>query len=81
MNNAVRTTNPRDVWVCLSAHEGLTLAVRDDGTDTQDADVPRDSLGLHVLRCRTDIIGGNLSIHPAEDGGTLVECAVPPSRG
>lgn len=36
-----------------------------------------DTSEIHIMGYRASIIGGRLSIGPAEGGGTLVRCEVP----
>ena len=58
----------------------LRLCVRDDGVGIPD-DVPDDaSLGLKMMRYRTNLIGGRIRIRAvdgADGGGTMVQCMLP----
>jgi len=80
MSNAVRHGKPRHIDVSLSDHAGLKLAVRDDGVGLPDNGKPRRSLGLHIMRYRAGIVGGQFNVVPAEGGGTLVTCVIPEPR-
>lgn len=78
VHNAVRHGAPGVVEIRLDpGPDGIVLTVRDDG---KGFDISQDSynrLGLRLMRYRAGIIGGRLSIGPAEQGGTLVRCEVP----
>lgn len=78
VHNAVRHGAPGVVEIRLEPEPGgIVLTVWDDG---KGFDISQDSynrLGLRLMRYRAGIIGGRLSIGPAEQGGTLVRCEVP----
>jgi two-component system CheB/CheR fusion protein len=77
VRNAARHAGPRTVTITLTAEGGHGhLTVSDDGGGF----VPRPAtggLGLHIMRERAAIIGGNLTVRPREGGGTVVTCTFP----
>ena len=76
VNNALRHGQAQQVRVSLHASaEQVTLEVADDGCGfSPDADAG--GLGLHTMRHRAGLIGGNLEIHRGQAGGTVVRCSV-----
>ncbi|MEA3412506.1 MAG: PAS domain S-box protein [Pseudomonadota bacterium] len=79
LNNALKHAGPDNVEVGLEiADQNLVLSVRDDGTGIKPSNNVHNRLGLHTMKYRADIIGGNLSIEPRADGGTLVRCTLSP---
>jgi signal transduction histidine kinase len=78
VHNALRHGRPSKVEARLvSDDHGLVLSVQDDGTGIEQVDVPEGRLGLHIMRYRAGIIGGQLNVGPAANGGTLVQCVIP----
>jgi len=61
----------------------LTLAVRNNGSAWNLPEEPSQGLGFRIMRHRTAVLEGVLSIEPNESGGTLLTCRVPigPDRG
>lgn len=76
--NAVKHGKPRNIWIKLRQHlESATLEVRDDGTGLSATHDPgRISMGLHIMRHRAALIGGEFSIQPGRAGGTEVICCI-----
>jgi PAS domain S-box-containing protein len=78
IHNAVRHGRPSKVEVRLvSDDHGLVLSVQDDGTGIEQVDKRVGRLGLQIMRYRADIIGGELTVRPAANGGSLVQCVIP----
>jgi signal transduction histidine kinase len=75
--NAVKHAKPRRIEISLRCEHGnrLTLAVRDDGIGRgAAAQSKKGGLGLRIMAHRARVIGGELTIADAEDGGTVVTC-------
>ncbi len=82
VSNAVRHAKARHIRVELSQRdESLMLLVGDDGTGMAPG-AAGEGMGLRIMRHRTELLGGSLSIASAAGGGTLLTCTVPlPSSG
>jgi PAS domain S-box-containing protein len=81
LHNAVRHGAPRAVEVRLDqADRELVLSVHDDGIGIRQTETPTSGLGIHFMRYRAGIIGGELTIETAAEGGTLIRCACPTVR-
>ncbi|GAA2195069.1 sensor histidine kinase [Micromonospora lupini] len=60
--------------------EGVTIEVRDDGTDPASADpgaTPGSGLGLIGMRERAETVGGTFTAGPRPDGGFAVRAVLP----
>jgi signal transduction histidine kinase len=80
VSNALRHGRARHVHVALHAEDDtLTLTIRDDGVGVPSLIDERKGLGVRLMLNRAGLIGGTLTIGPAEGGGTLVTCIL--SRG
>jgi PAS domain S-box-containing protein len=80
VSNALRHGRARHVRITLGAEaDTLTLGVRDDGVGVPGPLEESKGLGVRIMRNRAGVIGGTLTIGPAEGGGTLVTCIL--SRG
>lgn len=81
VHNAVRHAMPGKIEIRLSqTSEGIVLTVLDDG---KGIDLSQDSskrLGLRLMRYRAGLIGGRLTLGPADGGGTRVSVEVPLKR-
>jgi PAS domain S-box-containing protein len=77
MRNAIRHGQAKRVMVRLSQDDGhVCLAVTDDGHGLP-ADVSSGpGMGLHVMRYRAAVIGGQLTIQARTGGGAEVVCCV-----
>ncbi len=81
VNNAVKHANAETISIRLQRAAGrLVLTVRDDGIGIGPAPDAGDGIGLHMMRYRTDLIGGRLDIDPLDEGGTVVRCSLPLDR-
>jgi signal transduction histidine kinase len=78
--NVVKHSGATSAEVHLS-HAGngkaILLRVTDDGKGFDASRVQTDSLGIISMRERLRMIGGTLSIHPAQLRGTQVEANIP----
>ncbi len=77
LNNVVRHSGAREAWVRLRfLPDALELEVEDHGKGFVRQPGQR-GIGLVAMRERAELLGGNLVIHEAEGGGTLVQLHVP----
>jgi two-component system CheB/CheR fusion protein len=73
VQNALKHARAATVRISLKSNGLLVLRVQDDGRGMPAR--PADSgLGLRIMRYRAAMIGGTLSIEPAEPHGTVVTC-------
>lgn len=80
LTNVVRHADAKSVSVNLSkGDDGVVMTVADDGKGIDLKRLKlRTSLGIVGMRERTRLIGGELDISNAFDGGTVVELRIPP---
>jgi two-component system sensor histidine kinase UhpB len=83
LTNVVRHAGAKRIEVMLRGDGdgggdggGVVLIVRDDGVGLP-ANVERDSNGLRGMRERALLVGANMTIGPARDGGTEVRLHLP----
>jgi PAS domain S-box-containing protein len=87
LTNVVRHSGATEVSISLDALEGeLHLRVADNGRGLSALPLDRpEGLGLRIMRYRAQMIGGDLTIELAGNGGTSVHCSFPiepgPARG
>ena len=76
--NAVKHGRPRNIWLKLvEDNEGTSLEIRDDGTGIKSPpESGAISMGLHIMRHRASLIGGEFQIRPGRNGGTEVLCCI-----
>jgi signal transduction histidine kinase len=80
ITNAVKHGKASRVEVrCGSGDGRVELTIADNGTGIGEADAPANGggLGLHIMSYRARSIGGDLSVLPRAEGGTLVRCRAP----
>ncbi|HEY5979810.1 MAG TPA: ATP-binding protein [Microlunatus sp.] len=80
--NVVKHAAATTVRIQLSREPGVArLRVSDDGRGMQDVDLStrlaEGHLGLASRRIRIEAVGGQLSLHPAEPHGTVVDVTLP----
>jgi signal transduction histidine kinase len=77
-SNAIRHGKARRINIDLTSSEGtVSLCVKDDGLGLPEGFRDHAGMGLHIMSYRARIIGGNLSIKKAVEGGTVVVCSLP----
>jgi signal transduction histidine kinase len=74
VHNALKHGKPRNIRVSLHANDQLVLRVACDGMGMPARAGTSGGLGLRIMRNRAAIVGGDLTIEPAEPRGTLVTC-------
>ncbi len=76
--NAVKHGKPRNIWISLHQEDHCaTLEIRDDGEGFKPVrQTGRISMGLHIMRHRASMIGGEFIIRPGRSRGTEVLCCI-----
>jgi signal transduction histidine kinase len=77
LTNVVRHSGATEVSISLDALDGeLHLRVDDNGRGLRALPLDHpEGLGLRIMRYRAQMIGGDLTIEPAGNGGTSVHCS------
>jgi len=77
VTNSIKHGHAQRIQIGLDEDDRLlTLRVLDDGSGIQTTETQNDGLGLRIMNYRAGLIGAKLNVEPAEEGGTLVTCAV-----
>ena len=77
VTNAIRHAKARLIKITLGREPGrVNLAIENDGVGMVMRRRKTPGMGLRIMRYRSDLIGGTLSIQSAPSGGTTVMCAV-----
>jgi two-component system CheB/CheR fusion protein len=77
VSNAIRHGKARHVLIDLiGVADRLILTIEDDGLGIRQP-LPEGGMGLHTMNYRAKLIGGSLTIGPAQPSGTIVTCAAP----
>jgi signal transduction histidine kinase/DNA-binding LacI/PurR family transcriptional regulator len=75
--NAVRHSRAREIKVGLYMdRETVTAEVSDDGCGIPSGAGDEGGMGLHILKYRASVIGGELCIR-SQDSGTSISCRIP----
>ena len=79
LTNVVRHSGATEVSISLETAEGeLHLRVDDNGSGFAVTPPDRpEGLGLKIMRYRAQMLGGDLSIERARNGGASVHCSCP----
>jgi signal transduction histidine kinase len=76
LNNAIKHSRPGEILVGLHMdRETVTVEVRDDGVGMDDGAREEGGMGLHILKYRASVMGGELRIR-SNGQGTAVTCRV-----
>jgi PAS domain S-box-containing protein len=77
VNNAIKHGKAQSILIVLRFVEGhIRMTVEDDGSGMS-LPMLHTGVGLHIMRHRAKMIGGELSIEPRAAGGTRVTCSFP----
>jgi signal transduction histidine kinase len=77
INNAIRHGKAKNIYIDLFNVNGrVMLSIEDDGVGIGPSPA-RHGLGLRTMETRARMIGGTLTIEPADGAGTLVTCQIP----
>lgn len=80
VTNAVKHSRATLITVCLECRHdlGIVLEVRDNGTGRLAKPASTiGGMGVSIMKHRAALIGGSLTMHDAEGGGTVVACTAP----
>jgi signal transduction histidine kinase len=78
LNNAIKHSNARNVWVELCGGPAdVELTISDDGKGFEAHRWSGDGIGLMSMRERVESVGGVLEIHSTQGSGTHLRIAVP----
>jgi len=78
LGNAVRHSKATEIKVGLYANlETITVEIADNGVGISRNTSEEKGLGLHILKYRASVIGGELRIRSATGEGTTITCRVP----
>jgi signal transduction histidine kinase len=81
INNAIRHGKAKNIYIDLFNLGGrVRLSIEDDGIGI-DKTPSGSGLGLRTMETRARMIGGTLTIEPADGAGTLVTCQLPIREG
>jgi PAS domain S-box-containing protein len=76
--NANKHAQAREIVVKLErSPEEMVLRVMDDGIGVPKEPKVRQGLGFHIMKYRTQLLGGRLEIDSPKKGGTRVSCYLP----
>lgn len=82
ISNAVKHGKANNIRVSLESREDkIRLVVEDDGIGFSKAAEKgsKDGLGVHTMRYRAHMSGGDLQIGESSEGNTQIECLIPES--
>ena len=81
--NALRHGHPQKITLRLMRdNKRLSLSVRDDGSGFDPRKLLNGSgMGLHIMKYRAQQIGAILDVRRSENGGTVVTCTLPNTKG
>jgi len=81
LNNVVKHADAHRARVAITEDGSrVTLIVEDDGKGMGQSEGDRQGFGLIGMRERAEQLGGELTVAPAEDGGTRVTAVLPARR-
>lgn len=83
ISNSVRHGKAKSVRIAASVDDGkMTMTVTDDGSGLSAKTVSHPGLGLRIMQYRANLIGAELHVARAsEGGGTIVSCSLPAGSG
>jgi len=78
MSNSIKHGRATQIDVRLAARgEGMALSIADNGTGIDPAAVSEGGVGLHIMRYRTQTLGGELDLRNGSDRGAVLELRYP----
>lgn len=78
VSNAIKHGKASRVSVLLARRDDeLVLRIKNDGVPFQTEHSSSNRLGLRIMNYRAHLVGGEFSIRPTGNSGTLVTCVVP----
>jgi len=81
ISNAIRHGGAHDITISLEAKaDDVVLSVADNGSGFAEPKKESKGMGTRIMRYRAGMIGGALSIRPANGGGALVTCRFRPAH-
>lgn len=75
VNNAVKHSSAKNIYITVKNSAGITLTVRDDGCG-YDAAKNDNGLGLSIMKYRSDLVGGEFTAFNDENSGFVVSVKV-----
>ncbi len=76
VHNAVKHSRARRIAIRLEPDGGVRLTVRDDGIGIDASVADGTGMGLDIMRERSRLISGRLTIGASDGGGTVVTCTL-----
>lgn len=78
VSNAIRHGHPSKIQISLEhEHSNAVLTISNDGRSFKHLSDSERGMGIHTMKHRAGVIGGELWITPGEGGGTVVICRAP----
>jgi signal transduction histidine kinase len=78
VSNAVKHGRATGIDITLAAaRPGLRLEIADNGTGLPPEETRGQGMGLRIMRYRVATLGGNVTVAPGPEGGTVVACTAP----
>lgn len=76
VNNAVKHGRSTRITITLACKgKNGVLTIEDNGTGMPAGQTPeQNGSGLRIMKHRADVFGGELTVHRAPSGGTLIQC-------
>jgi signal transduction histidine kinase len=60
----------------LEDNSHLALSIQNDGRSLPEAEFAGKGMGLRIMQYRANLINANLTIKPADGGGTVITCVL-----
>lgn len=78
VNNAIKHGNATNLVLRLTVEDGSgILMIADDGIGISEGNQSSQGMGLHIMKYRSEMIGGRLKVKRNETRGTTVSCVFP----
>lgn len=82
MNNVVKHTKATEIWIALDFNkQWVNLTINDNGQGIYEADFEKakqhNRLGIHGMKERAELMGGEFSISTNEMGGAVISVSLP----